>query len=37
MAFFDKIVAAITPPESDETRMATRAEARSLATGSHKY
>ncbi len=32
MAFFDKIVAAITPPESDETRMEARARARSLAT-----
>lgn len=31
MSFFDKIVAAITPPQSDETRMETRAKARALA------
>lgn len=31
MSFFDKIVAAVTPPESDEKRMETRAHARSLA------
>lgn len=31
MSFFDKIVAAITPPESDEKRMEARAHARSLA------
>jgi DUF438 domain-containing protein len=28
MSFFDKIVAAITPPESDETRLEARARAR---------
>jgi hypothetical protein len=32
MSFFDKIVAAITPPESDETRMEARAKARSAAS-----
>jgi hypothetical protein len=32
MSFFDKLVAAITPPESDETRMEARANARRLAT-----
>jgi hypothetical protein len=31
MSLFDKIVAAVTPPESDETRMAARRHARSLA------
>jgi hypothetical protein len=31
MSFFDKIVAAITPPESVETRMEARANARSAA------
>jgi hypothetical protein len=32
MSFFDKIVAALTPPESDETRLAARAHARTIAT-----
>lgn len=31
MSFLDKIIAAVTPPESDETRMEARAEARRLA------
>lgn len=32
MSFFDKIVAAITPPESDETRMEARSKARAAAS-----
>jgi hemerythrin superfamily protein len=32
MSFLDRIVAAITPPESDETRFEARARARALAT-----
>ncbi len=32
MSFFDKVVAAITPPESDETRLEARAHARTLAS-----
>ena len=32
MSFFDKIVAAVTPPESDEKRMEARAHARSLSS-----
>jgi hemerythrin superfamily protein len=32
MSFFDKVVAAITPPESDETRVEARAKARSAAS-----
>lgn len=31
MSFLDKVVAAITPPESDETRMEARAKARQVA------
>jgi iron-sulfur cluster repair protein YtfE (RIC family) len=31
MSLFDKIVAAVTPPESDETRMEARANARRMA------
>lgn len=31
MSFFDKIVAAVTPPESDETRLEARANARRIA------
>jgi hypothetical protein len=31
MSLFDKIVAAVTPPESDETRLEARAKARQLA------
>jgi hypothetical protein len=31
MSLFDKIVAAVTPPESDETRMKARADARAKA------
>jgi len=31
MSFLDKIIAAVTPPESDQTRMDARAEARRMA------